>query len=326
MGHMKKYDRCWYIKHVGYTNGLAYMTHADNQDKAFEKRQETAYSWSRNKGEGEFFDNIPRTGFVIGESQSRWSTQNKVFRVIDPLGFMVEVPTANIAAILKETVVEHGRINQECYWGRDGNNHILVPVGSEPDKELRECMAVASTAQKLVTLTPGAVIVNEQRYLDSENFRKVYLGLGKITWKAQERCAQKHRPTGWRTSYEQDPHNDPVMREAIVTDKLFVPILFWNNIPWGHSLDQAEGNYRSYSRPWHFELRGRTAKGFIVPGVKNPWELEELRDISNIKERMPERVHNQLPGSLWNKEGEYWSNTELYTTSEVVGIEWKQHN
>lgn len=77
-------------------------------------------------------DNVPTKGFYIGDSVSRWSTSNKLFRVTDPRGFMVEVPTGNISTLLHHTTVINGVVDSECVWGREGNNHILLPVNSEP--------------------------------------------------------------------------------------------------------------------------------------------------------------------------------------------------
>lgn len=84
------------------------------------------------KGEEFIVDNTPTSGFYVGCSVSRWSTSNKLFRVKDPRGFTVEIPTDNLATLLHHTTVVNGFVQQECVWGREGNNHILLPVTSEP--------------------------------------------------------------------------------------------------------------------------------------------------------------------------------------------------
>lgn len=83
-------------------------------------------------GAEEICDNTPTTGFYIGSSVSRWSTSNKLFRVKDPRGFTLEIPTDNLATLLHHTTVVKGVVQEECVWGREGNNHILLPVNSEP--------------------------------------------------------------------------------------------------------------------------------------------------------------------------------------------------
>lgn len=77
-------------------------------------------------------DNTPTTGFYVGSSVSRWSTSNKLFRVKDPRNFTVEIPTDNLATLLHHTTVVKGVVQEACVWGREGNNHILLPINSEP--------------------------------------------------------------------------------------------------------------------------------------------------------------------------------------------------
>lgn len=77
-------------------------------------------------------DNSPTTGFYVGCSVSRWSTSNKLFRVEDPRGFTVEIPTDNLATLLHHTTVVKGVVQESCVWGRGGANHTLLPINSEP--------------------------------------------------------------------------------------------------------------------------------------------------------------------------------------------------
>lgn len=84
------------------------------------------------KGQEFISDNTPTAGFYVGSSVSRWSTSNKLFRVKDPRGFTVEIPTDNLATLLHHTTVVKGVVQEACCWGREGNNHILLPVNSEP--------------------------------------------------------------------------------------------------------------------------------------------------------------------------------------------------
>lgn len=90
------------------------------------------YTIPAREGEEFISDNTPTTGFYVGSSVSRWSTSNKLFRVKDPRGFTVEIPTDNLATLLHHTTVVKGVVTEPCVWGREGNNHILLPVNSEP--------------------------------------------------------------------------------------------------------------------------------------------------------------------------------------------------
>lgn len=139
---MKIHDKLWYIINPSREENLAYMTYWEDNSACL-KRMATGLSWAAGRYHsnsktahpvpvGVQIDNSPLSGFNIGSSVSRWSTENKVFRVTDPRGFTVEVPTDNIATLLHLTDVHKGVIQQECIWARDGNNHVLLPVNSEP--------------------------------------------------------------------------------------------------------------------------------------------------------------------------------------------------
>lgn len=167
---IKIHNKLWYVVKPEHEDNLAYMCQAEftkegEPSASLKKMQVTGRSWARvnaqtvyKKKEGDnytylydennrpvvdyvvpakegvesFTDNIPTTGFYIGDSVSRWSTDNKLFRVKDPRGFTVEVPTGNVATLLHHTTVVNGVVQEECVWGREGNSHILLPVNSEP--------------------------------------------------------------------------------------------------------------------------------------------------------------------------------------------------
>lgn len=161
-------DKIWYVLKPEHNDELAYMCPYDTNKEGealsnVVKMQATGRSWAgirsqdvwktdekgnylrdENKRlivdytkpaqQGQEFvaDNTPTTGFYVGSSVSRWSTSNKLFRVKDPRGFTVEIPTDNLATLLHHTTVVKGVVQEECVWGREGNNHILLPVNSEP--------------------------------------------------------------------------------------------------------------------------------------------------------------------------------------------------
>lgn len=167
---IKIHDKIWYVIKPGSEDKLAYMaqyeqTKDGSPTSSVMKMQGTGRSWAMvapqtvyKKKEGstwEHFrdengravidhvipakegyehiaDNSPTTGFYVGCSVSRWSTSNKLFRVEDPRGFTVEIPTDNLATLLHHTTVIKGVVQEPCVWGRDGANHILLPINSEP--------------------------------------------------------------------------------------------------------------------------------------------------------------------------------------------------
>jgi hypothetical protein len=195
---IKIHDKLWYVITTDEDSNLAYMTHL-GKDAAFEKRKDTGERWAKG---GRYYynrnlptktpqsfecDNGPLTGFIISESVSRWSTSNKLFRVIDPRGFVVEVPTGNISTLLKYTTVIHGTVQEPCVWGREGNNHILLPEGSEP-YNLSLKQSKMSAAAVNVSQVPRNSIV--KLTADGDNY--IYLGKGKITWKVDMFLKERH--------------------------------------------------------------------------------------------------------------------------------------
>lgn len=159
-------DKIWYVLKPEHKDELAYMCpYSENKDGTplanVAKMQDTGRSWAGGriveykkdeqghierdannqyvttrdeyvKGKEFTAENTPTKGFYVGSSVSRWSTSNKLFRVKDPRGFTVEIPTDNLATLLHHTTVVKGVVQEECVWGREGNNHILLPINSEP--------------------------------------------------------------------------------------------------------------------------------------------------------------------------------------------------
>ena len=183
------HDKLWYVCRAKDEERLAYMTY-HKEDKAFEKRRDTGIAWSGGQPRkvwisgkyvmnpyipadvGTTLENVPQSGHYIGDSVSRWSTSNKLFRVKDPRGFTVEVSTGNIATLLHLCTVTNGVVQEECVWGREGANHVLLPVNSEP---YRESVTSNSTILKMKDIKAGDMI---KCYGDTSTYR--YLGKVKL--------------------------------------------------------------------------------------------------------------------------------------------------
>lgn len=182
---IKIHKKLWYVctKSSRQDESLAYMTHYA-EDEAFNKRVETGTSWAgidykeRNPSAGVTVENTPIKGFYIGDSVSRWSTSNKLFRVIDPRGFMVEVPTGNISTLLHHTTVINGVVQSECVWGREGNNHILLPINSEP--YLITLDQMDTLANKLISIKD--IKTGDWVKFFEDEYEYYYLGKVKATW------------------------------------------------------------------------------------------------------------------------------------------------
>ena len=62
------------------------------------------------------FDNVPRTGFKVLRSVSRYSTSNKLWRILDPIGLEFEITTGCFEDIVMNATIINGEIQGECVW------------------------------------------------------------------------------------------------------------------------------------------------------------------------------------------------------------------
>lgn len=254
----------WYVRRGN--EDLAYMTYYE-ENKAFESRRETGLSWARAK-EGITIPNDPIKGHVISESVSRWSTSNKLFRVIDPRGFVVEVPTGNISTLLKYTTVINGTIQEDCVWGREGSNHILLPKGSEPYR--------LSTTQTEIMLhkvpTKNLPLKSIVKFHVEDTCEYVYLGRYKFTWEAVSK-RYKSLTSGWSSwAYRREPDYDsegvnPQLVEDTKWVDVFVPL--------------KEGTYHSTEVKNSCKVinTGKVAKKDFTIGKKGIYCPERVRNL-----------------------------------------------
>jgi hypothetical protein len=176
------FDQLWFISRGSKT--LAYLCHYED-NSAFNKRKRTGQNWAgKNAGDGMVIDNVPHRNFEIVDSVSRWSTSNKLIRVLDPRGFECEISTGNLVNILKTTRMVNGVILDECVWGREDGNNVLLPVNSEPYLEaLKNVKEKAAPTVKFSTVKPGnSVVFKADMYGDKEYF---YLGKGKVKYQSE---------------------------------------------------------------------------------------------------------------------------------------------
>lgn len=155
---LKIYDKLWYVLSQRNRGNLSYMTYYKD-DSAFRKRMGTGLSWAGGKPEdGNIIDNDAVSGFRIDGSTTRWTTQNKLFRVTDPRGFTVEIPAGNLAKIIACTTITNGEIMDECIWGREGQDHLLIPKKSELFEEATLNMEKLDSNIKIKDVAVGEII------------------------------------------------------------------------------------------------------------------------------------------------------------------------
>lgn len=252
--------KLWYIINPDREDNLAYMTYYE-ENAAFEKRKATGTDWAsprkykRNpetkKNEeveskvpvGNIVDNDPIKGIYIGSSVSRWSTSNKLFRVNDPRGFTVEVPTDNIATLLHLTTVTHGVVEEECVWAREGSNHIILPVNSEPYLLTLEKMdTIANKLIKVGDLKPGDVV---KLFEDSREY--TFMGRGKVTWKIKPYM----QPYRYSYPYDHEKRGEKsYLQELEYTGNSYVNIFSYKYS------DSKYASYDTYTNPKIVEVVG----------------------------------------------------------------------
>lgn len=316
-------DKIWYVIKPDHEDKLAYMaqykeTKEGNPDSSTSKMQSTGRSWARvgaqtvyKKKEGDsrtylydengrpvidhvvpakegsehVVENVPTEGFYIGDSVSRWSTDNKLFRVTDPRGFCVEVPTGNIATLLHHTTVVNGVVQQGCVWGREGNSHILLPVNSEP---------YLITLDQMDTLENKLISIKELKVGDWVKFfnddkEYYYAGKARGTWSLR----------GTRRDYSYYSRKPDTYSESVeVKDDKWTE-LFLYKYSWS-----KEGDKWATDSP---------NKPKIVQVLRNE-KMEVTADMVSIY--CPERVKNKsgLNDGSW-----------YYVSGALIDIEFKEN-
>lgn len=119
---------------------------------AFRKRKATVDNWRSDTITPVKLLNIPRYGFKIVDSVSRYSTSNKLFRVQDPAGFELEISAKNLFEILKTCTVSQGQIMDKMVWGPNTNQ-----LSAEHSIEYQE----AQKPKIAMRNVPGAMFKNK---------------------------------------------------------------------------------------------------------------------------------------------------------------------
>jgi hypothetical protein len=71
------------------------------------------------------YDNVPLAGFKVQRSVSRYSTSNKLWRILDPRGFELEITTGCMDELIQSaTILKGGLIDAKCVWA--GNKNLVV--------------------------------------------------------------------------------------------------------------------------------------------------------------------------------------------------------
>lgn len=296
---------------------LSYMTHREYDKNgvklaSFDKRISTGQSWADKlereydretrryktlkhiKGEELEFDNTPTKGFKVIGSVSRWSTSNKLIRVEDPRGFVVEIPTSNLTTLLKHTIVDHAEVKEECVWGKEGNNHILLPINSEVYKQACEHTKLDKERVSFTKLIPGDII----RFSADDENDYIYVGRGKAVWEFRQKESTITQKEMWSIHYIRSKDDKVCHTERVKDPKL--AFLF-----------KAVNNTRH--SPWEYKHSG---KGVVVGSTKDIPKVE----VFSIYPR--EHINRKVKD--YKYEGCYGRDSKYYWERETVDIEMKE--
>lgn len=116
-------------------------------------------------------DNDPVAGFEIAKSvrRSGWNGSGNVkWRITDPRGFDLEISSENFAKVIDCCTMINGVIQEECVWGREGKDNILLPVTSEPYQEAAKQTIRVNQSVSLKDLQLGDWVDLVNPYLEPE--------------------------------------------------------------------------------------------------------------------------------------------------------------
>jgi hypothetical protein len=180
-------EKLWYAISKWKDSNMAYLTYYE-ENKAFEKRQQTGLRWSGQK-EGIVAENTPLQDFFVAGFSSWHRTNNKFVRISDPRGFIVETPVENFVDMLQRVSLKDGIIQDRCVWGRESGNLVLVPIGTD----MYENAEFDDKKNKPVFIKTSQIYAGSKvEMMDGSEY--TYIGRAKIKYKV---TPYTYNATGW---------------------------------------------------------------------------------------------------------------------------------
>lgn len=136
--------------------------------KAEQNRIENVDRWSGNKEDCRIIDNTPTRGFKLLEVVSRYRTNNKLFRVLDPRGFELEISADNLLDLAMASTIVKGEIVEECVWAQH-HGAYLMPTSSDEYQFWK-----GSKSKPKTKIEDGKYYVNVGNLLSVFRFEGIY--------------------------------------------------------------------------------------------------------------------------------------------------------
>lgn len=201
MSKLKLPEKLWYVIKDKKSSPLAYLTYYEDNEP-FAKRKKTGLDWANGTRysygvkplvhqDGIIIDNDPVTGMELLQTVERYSTSNKLFRVLDPRGFAVEIAVDLIFELMMDTDIKKGGIiDVPCVWVFDGTRLRPVVHGSEVYEEAKNIIVQSKIPESFVSyrnLSFGDTVK-----IKNESGEFIYGGRCKLSYKLDVESRQSY--------------------------------------------------------------------------------------------------------------------------------------
>jgi hypothetical protein len=145
---------------------LGFMT-PYGTDAAAKKRMAAVDAWlsgnyytqgNKTKTSTNVLDNTAVSGFKFS-TEIRTTNYYDHWRIEDPRGFELEISSGNLAQLMNVCTIENGTILEQCVWGRNGVDNVLLSVTSQAYKDAVEATRVKGTKASWKDVKVGNLVL-----------------------------------------------------------------------------------------------------------------------------------------------------------------------
>lgn len=253
-----------------YTKMLGYIIYYDG--KGVLRKEKSWTTWRDKKIEPVDGVNVPTEGFVLNRSgggsggSRHWHGHGRsaFIRVYDPRGWEFEISLPNLLFILAQCDCSRGKgLEGKFVYAWDGQDLVLLPVGSEEFKQCQSFTALQSQGVKAKEMTPGLT------YTTKRQVDLVFLGRFDYHF--------MYQPDGYRGAAKADAKG--VEKRWVFWDiegKRFEPLKDLKSVATAKS-DAVSPDYAKLVSKWGRSEHGSAVVELYLEEVpsKNEWQSEE---------------------------------------------------